>query len=96
MPLTHQDSPSVVRELAHVEFGGPPEERDARLSAARSLAYNDLSADRQVVAAVQALEAILAHAAKGEPDCVVHLNDPAGGLVLYRPGESEPVVLHAA
>lgn len=84
-----------VRELAHVEFGGPPEERAARLSAARSLAYNDLSADRQVVAAVQALEAILERAARGEPDCVVRVNDPAGGLVLYRPAVGEPEVLCA-
>jgi predicted dehydrogenase len=84
-----------VRELAHVEFGGPPEERAARLSAARSLAYNDLSADRQVVAAVQALEAILARAARDEPDCVVRVNDPAGGLVLYRPADAAPEVLCA-
>ena len=38
-------------------------------SAMRQLAYNDLSADRQVVAAVQAMEAILAPR-RGEPNCV--------------------------
>src|SRR5690606_27267849 len=47
-----------MREAAMVEFGGPLEERSERLSAARALAYNDLAADRQVVAAVEAMEAI--------------------------------------
>ncbi|MBL8850055.1 MAG: Gfo/Idh/MocA family oxidoreductase [Planctomycetaceae bacterium] len=84
-----------VRELAQVEFGGPREQRDDRLAAAASLAYNDLAADRQVVAAVQALEAILAEAAQGRPDGVVRVNGEHGGLVLYRPGQSEPNVLYA-
>jgi predicted dehydrogenase len=84
-----------VRELARVQFGGAAAERDQRLAAARQLAYNDLSADRQVVAAVQALEAILERAANGEPDCVVRVNDPQGGLVLYRPGRGEPQVLYS-
>ena len=47
------------------------------------------------VAAVQALEAILAHAVRGEPDCVVRVNGSDGGLVLYRPGSGEPEVLYA-
>jgi predicted dehydrogenase len=85
-----------VREVAHVQFGGPAAERDQRLAAARRLAYNDLAADRQVVAAVQALEAILERAANGEPDCVVRVNDPQGGLVLFRPGRGEPQVLYPA
>jgi predicted dehydrogenase len=72
-----------AREVAMVEFGGPPEERDKRLTAARALAYNDLSADRQTVAAVQAMEAILARHAAGEPDCVVRV-DAAGTLTLFR------------
>ena len=55
-------------------------------AAARSLAYNDSSADRQTVAAVQAMEAILARHAAGEPNCVVEVDHPAGGLVLLRPG----------
>ncbi|QDU39321.1 putative oxidoreductase YdgJ [Maioricimonas rarisocia] len=83
-----------VREVADVEYGGPESERAERLHAARSLTYNDLSADRQVVAAVQALEAILERAANGEPDCVVRVNDPRGGLVLYRPGSSDAEVLY--
>jgi predicted dehydrogenase len=83
-----------VRELALVEFASSQIERSQRLKAARQLGYNDLSADRQVVAAVQSLEAILARAAAGEPDCVVRVNDPSGGLVLYRPGSSEADVLY--
>jgi D-galacturonate reductase len=84
-----------VRELAQVEYGGAPEERDARLHAARSLHYNELASDRQVVATVQALEAILDHQAAGEPDCVVRVNDAHGGLVLYRPGSERPEVLYS-
>jgi len=84
-----------VREVATLEHGGPRDQRDQRLAAARSLAYNDLAADRQVVAAVQALEAILADAAGGRPDSVVRINDKDGGMVLYRTGESKPQVLYA-
>jgi predicted dehydrogenase len=84
-----------VRELCEVEFGGPASERDARLAAARKLAYNDVSADRQVVAAVQAMEAILARHAAGTPNCVVSVNDPQGGLVLRAPGSAECEVLYA-
>lgn len=84
-----------AREVALVEYGGPPAERDRRLEQARALAYNDLSADRQTVAAVQALEAILAHHAAGEPNCVVTVNKGQGGMLLYRPGRSEPDVLYA-
>lgn len=83
-----------VSEVAQVEFGGPAAERPARLEAARALAYNDLHADRQTVAAVQAMEAILARHAAGTPNCVVHVNNPAGGLVLYAPGRGEPDVLY--
>jgi hypothetical protein len=75
-----------VRELASVEFGGPAEDRAARLDAARRLDYNDLSADRQTVAAVQAMEAILAKHAAGTPNCIVEIDLPAGGLVLLEPG----------
>jgi D-galacturonate reductase len=84
-----------MREAATVEFGGPAHERNQRLEAARALAYNDVSADRQVVAAVEAMEAILARHAAGTPDCVVHVNNAAGGLVLCSPGSSELEVLYA-
>jgi predicted dehydrogenase len=83
-----------VREVATVEFGGSPERRSERLAAARRLAYNDLWADRQVVAAVEAMEAILARHAAGEPDCVVHINDPEGGLVLRSPGKAACEILY--
>lgn len=83
-----------VREVATVEHGGPPEQRDARLAAARQLTYNDLSADRQTVAAVQAMEAILARHAAGQPNCVVEVNHKEGGLVLFAPGSSQPEVLY--
>jgi predicted dehydrogenase len=85
-----------ARETAFVEFGGPAEKRAERLAQIRALAYNDLSADRQTVAAVQALEAILARQAQGRPDCIVRVNDSQGGLVLYEPGSSEPEVLYEA
>jgi D-galacturonate reductase len=82
------------KEVAFVEFGGPREGRDDRLREVRGLAYNDLSADRNCVAIVQALEAILNRAAGGRPGCVVRVNGPAGGLVLHEPGSSEPLVLY--
>lgn len=83
-----------AREVAFVEYAGPKAEREERLAAMQKLGYNDLAADRQTVAAVQALEAILDHHVAGEPDCVVRVNDVNGGLVLYRPGKVEPVVLY--
>jgi len=84
-----------VREVAEVEYGGPAAERERRLAKARELHYNDLAADRQTVAAVQAMEAILAKHAAGTPNCVVNVNDDAGGLVLYSPGASVPEVLYS-
>lgn len=79
-------------EVASVEFGGPAADRDARLRAARGLAYNDLSADRNCVAIVQALEAILAEHAAGRPGGVVTAGD---ALTLRLPGVAEPRVLYA-
>jgi predicted dehydrogenase len=84
-----------AREVATVEFGGPPAEREKRLAAARQLAYNDVSSDRQTVAAVQAMEAILAKHVAGTPNCVVEVDHKLGGLVLLVPGKSEPEVLYA-
>jgi len=83
-----------AREVAYVEYGGDIEDRSSRLAEMATLSYNDLSADRQTVAAVQALEAILERTANGEPDCVVRVNDENGGLVLYRPGKADPEVLY--
>ncbi len=84
-----------VREVATVEFGGPSSERTKRLEAARKLAYNDVSSDRQTVAAVQAMEAILARHVAGVPNCVVEIDQKLGGLVLLAPGKSEPEVLYS-
>ncbi len=59
-----------AREVAYVENGGSSASRNERLEEIRKLSYSDLSADRQVVAAVQAMEMILEQQAKGHPDCV--------------------------
>jgi D-galacturonate reductase len=82
-------------EVAFVEFGGDDSDRPQRLKQMSALAYNDLSADRNVVAAVQALEAILRRHASGRPGCVVECNAPEGGLILRIPGRVEPEVLYA-
>ena len=82
-----------ARELAYVKFGGPATDRAKRLQEVQSLTYNDLSADWQTVAAVQALEAILERHAAGEPDCVVHIGKNRK-LSLYRPGQAQPVLLN--
>ena len=83
-----------VEEVAFVEFGGAAEKRRERLDAMGALSYNDLSADGQVVAAVQAMEAILDHAAKGRPDGVVRI-DGSGKMALHLPGEARPIVLYS-
>jgi predicted dehydrogenase len=81
-------------EVAFVQFGGPAGERGQRLTAMRALSYNDVSADRQVVAAVQALEAILDHQRRGQPGAMVTVDNPAGGLLLRVPGRAEATVLY--
>jgi len=83
-----------VEEVACVEFGGPADARLDRLAAMRALTYNDLSADRQVVAAVQAMEAILDHAAQGQPDGVVRVEPHR--VTLHLPGVAAPRVLYAS
>ena len=83
-----------IEEVAYVEFGGPAGDRGRRLDEMRQLAFTDSTADRQTVAAVQAMEVILERHAAGVPDCVAHVSHPAGGLVLFEPGKSEPVVLY--
>ncbi len=80
----------IFREIAYVEFGGPVSERSNRLHQINSLNYNDLRADRNCVAIVQSLEAILNQHVQGQPSCVVEVNGPKGGLVLYsRKGDCE-------
>ncbi len=80
-------------EVANVEFGVAGD-RDQRLQAMRELQYNDLTADRATVAAVQALEAILREHAQGRLGAAVRVNQPEGGLVLWTPGSSEATVLY--
>jgi D-galacturonate reductase len=84
-----------VREVAMVEYGGQSGERASRLEAARQLSYNDIAADRQTVAAVQAMEAILAKHVAGVPNCVVEIDHKLGGLVLFAPGKAEPDILYS-
>jgi predicted dehydrogenase len=82
-------------EVAFVEFGGPPGEHATRLERMRALAYNDLTADRNVVAAVQALEAILRQHALGRPGCHATVNAPQPGLWLWLPRREEPECLYS-
>jgi D-galacturonate reductase len=82
-------------EVAYVEFGGDEASRTNRLEAMRALTYNDMNSDRNVVAIVQALEAILAEQAHGRTEACCRINDPAGGLVLAIPGASQTRVLYA-
>ncbi len=81
------------REVAFVEFGTG--DRAERLRSMNALAYNDIRADRNVVAVVQALEALLAAQAEGDSDAVVKVNDPTPGLNLFRPGVSESTKIYS-
>jgi predicted dehydrogenase len=81
-------------EVSLLEFGGPAEPRGERLRRIRSLTYNDLTADRNCVAIVQALEAILSAHAAGRPGGVVRVNGPDGGLALTTPGMAGATVLY--
>ena len=81
-----------LHEVAYLEFAGPDETRKDRLSQLRELSFSDLAADRQVVAAVQALEAILARQAAGRPDCVVRVDPNDGTLTLSEPGGVSEVI----
>jgi predicted dehydrogenase len=82
------------REVAFVEHGGPADGRAERLRRMQTLTYNDVTADRNCVAIVQALEAILRKAVEGTPGCVVRVNQPAGGLVLLEPGADGCTILY--
>ncbi|MCS6976695.1 MAG: Gfo/Idh/MocA family oxidoreductase [Gemmatales bacterium] len=79
-------------EVAEVEFGGPPSERDQRLERVRGLHYNDLSADWNTVATVHALEAILRHHAEGRPGGVVRIG--GGRMTLQLPGSGHVETLY--
>src|SRR5262249_57800787 len=83
-----------LEEVAFVEHGGPSSERSSRLERMRGLSYADLSADRNIVAIVQSLEAILARHGAGQPGGVVFVNVEEGGLVLRLPGHTGGEVLY--
>jgi D-galacturonate reductase len=53
-------------QVAYVEYGGSRESRPGRFAAMRSHTHNDLTADRNVVTAVEAVESILSAAAAGK------------------------------
>ena len=81
-----------IEEVAFVEFGADAD-RAARLQAMRELRYNDLRADRQTVAAVESMEAILAAAAEGHGDGVVRIDQPnVGRLTLHVTGQPPRVL----
>jgi predicted dehydrogenase len=84
----------ILSEIAYVEHGGPDHEIKERYRMVSKLTYNDIRAERNCVAVVQALEAILADAAVGKFGSVVLVNHELGGLVLCRPGIAEPVVCY--
>jgi predicted dehydrogenase len=63
---------NFFEQIAFVEHGGSIDSRPERLAAIRAQTHNDLTADRNVVAAVESVESILAAAATGR----------AGGQVI--------------
>jgi D-galacturonate reductase len=81
-------------EVAFVEWGGPPEEREQRLRQMRALAYNDLRADRNVVTIVQAQEAIVKHYADTGSFSWAEVNGEHGGLALWETGKPQPRILY--
>ncbi len=81
-------------EVAWLDWGGADAQRPNRWQNLRELAYNDIASDRNSVAAVQAMEAILAVHVNGSPGAMVQVDGPAGGLALFRPGHVEPEVLY--
>ena len=81
-------------ETAYVEFGGPPALRSERRRQQQTLDYNDLAADRNIVAIVQAMEVLLARQAGGQPAGVVEVNGTEGGLTLWLPRQMKPIILY--
>jgi len=81
-------------EIAFVEFGGDKDNRSERLKQMQQLGYNDVAADRNTVAVVQAMEAILQKHAAGQPGCVVEVNGSRGGLTLLFPGQAKAETLY--
>ncbi len=84
----------ILHEIAFVEHGGSNTEREIRYRTVSALTYNDIRAERNCVAVVQALEAILADAADGKHGSIVFVNHHLGGLVLCRPGSNDTKVCY--
>jgi len=84
-----------LEDLAHLEFGGPESQKINRLQSLRGQSWCDLSADRNTVAIVQAMEAILDCHAQGVPGACALINTPEGGISMKFPGSSEKRVLYS-
>lgn len=82
------------QEVAYVEFGTRGT-RESRLQEVNSFAYNDIRNDRNTVAVIQALEALLTAQAENHPGAVVTVNFPSPGLHLAIPGVSESISLYS-
>lgn len=81
-------------ECAMVSQAGTQEHRASVVSSVRQMGYAAIEAERNVVAIVQAMEAILSSHARGFPGGVVFVDDPAGGLVLRNSRSSLPEILY--
>lgn len=84
-----------IEDLAYLEYGGIQRDRNLRLRFLQKQTWCDISGERNTVAIVQAMEAILDAHANGHPGGVATFNDPAGGLVLRFPGSKETRILYA-
>jgi hypothetical protein len=71
-----------------------PESKLMRLTDVRAMGHAALESDRNVVAIVQSMEALLVAHAGGKPGGIVVVNGDAGGLVMHLPGSDEPVILY--
>jgi D-galacturonate reductase len=84
----------IFTEIAEVEHGGADNEKNSRYRTVSDLTYNDLRAERNCVAVVQALEVLLSDAALGRCGSTVFVNHELGGLVLCRAGSTDTVVCY--
>jgi predicted dehydrogenase len=81
-------------ECASVHQARDQTARTLALNTVRKMEYASIEAERNVVAVVQAMESILSSHANGRPGGIVTANNPAGGLLLWLPGESQSRVLY--
>lgn len=83
-----------LEDVAHLEFGGPDSSKMDRLAELKKQSWCDLSADRNTVAIVQSMEAILESHSQGKPGATAFINTDEGGIVLRLPGESGATVIY--